>query len=44
VIIRLQGTNAEEGRKIIDDSGLAVYSAVSFSEAAERVSSVLKEE
>jgi len=44
VIIRLQGTNAEEGRKIIDESGLAVYSAVSFSEAAERVSSVLKGE
>ena len=42
VIIRLQGTNAEEGRKIIDDSGLQVYSAVSFSEAAEKVSSVLK--
>jgi succinyl-CoA synthetase beta subunit len=42
VIIRLQGTNAEEGRKIIDDSGLEVYSAVSFSEAAEKVSSVLK--
>ena len=42
VIIRLQGTNAEEGRKIINDSGLEVYSAVSFSEAAEKVSSVLK--
>ncbi len=44
VIIRLQGTNAEEGRKIIDESGLAVYSAVSFSEAAEKVSLVLKGE
>ena len=42
VIIRLQGTNAEKGRQIIDDSGLEVYSAVSFSEAAEKVSSVLK--
>lgn len=44
VIIRLQGTNAEEGRKIIDESGLAVYSAVSFSEAAGKVSLVIKGE
>lgn len=42
VIARLQGTNAEEARKIIDDSGLAVYSAISFREAAEKVSSLLK--
>ena len=42
VIVRLQGTNAEEARKIIDDSGLAVYSAISFREAAEKVSSLLK--
>jgi succinyl-CoA synthetase beta subunit len=42
VIARLQGTNAEEARKIIDDSGLAVYSAISFSEAAEKVSLLLK--
>jgi succinyl-CoA synthetase beta subunit len=41
VIVRLQGTNAEEAKKIIDNSGLAVFSAVSFKEAAERVSSVL---
>ena len=31
-----------EARKIIDDSGLAVYSAISFREAAEKVSSLLK--
>lgn len=42
VIVRLQGTNAEEAKKIIDESGLSVYSAVSFREAAEKVSSVLK--
>ena len=41
VIVRLQGTNAEEAKKIIDNSGLAVFSAVSFKEASERVSSVL---
>lgn len=41
VIVRLQGTNAEEAKKIINDSGLAVYSAISFSEAAEKVREVL---
>ncbi len=42
VIVRLQGTNAEEAKNIIDESGLAVYSAISFSEAAEKVNSLLK--
>jgi succinyl-CoA synthetase beta subunit len=42
VIVRLQGTNAAEAKKIIDDSGLEVFSAVSFKDAADRVSSVLK--
>jgi succinyl-CoA synthetase beta subunit len=41
VIVRLQGTNAEEARKIIDDSGLHVFSAITFSEAAEKVRGVL---
>ena len=37
VIVRLQGTNAEEGKKIIDDSGLKVYSAITLQEAADTV-------
>ena len=41
VIVRLQGTNAEEAKKIIDDSGLAVLSATSFKEAAEKIKKVL---
>jgi succinyl-CoA synthetase beta subunit len=41
VIVRLQGTNAEEAKTIIDNSGLAVFSAVSFKEAAARVSDAL---
>lgn len=41
VIVRLQGTNAEEAKIIIDNSGLAVFSAVSFSEAAQLVTKVL---
>ena len=41
VIVRLQGTNAEEAKKIIDESGLSVYSAISFKEAAAKVREVL---
>jgi succinyl-CoA synthetase beta subunit len=42
VIVRLQGTNALEARKIIDNSGLSVFSATSLGEAAEKVGQVLK--
>jgi len=41
VIVRLQGTNAEEAKKIIDNSGLKVFSAISFSDAALKVREVL---
>jgi succinyl-CoA synthetase beta subunit len=41
IIVRLQGTNAEEAKTIIDDSGLKVHSAVLLQEAADRVSEVL---
>lgn len=34
VIVRLQGTNAEEAKDIIDKSGLKVYSAITLEEAA----------
>lgn len=34
VIVRLQGTNALEGKQIIDESGLKVYSAITLQEAA----------
>jgi len=43
VIVRLQGTNAEEAKTIIDNSGLAVFSAVSFREAADLVTKVLNQ-
>ena len=42
IIVRLQGTNAEEAKEIIDNSGLAVHSAVQFKEAADKVEAVLK--
>ena len=41
IIIRLQGTNAEEAKKIIDESGLKVYSAIQLKEAADLVAKVL---
>lgn len=37
VIVRLQGTNAKEGKELIDGSGLKVFSAISLKEAAEIV-------
>ena len=37
VIVRLQGTNAEEGKKLIDASGLKVKSAITLQEAANEV-------
>ena len=42
VIVRLQGTNAEEAKQIIDNSGLAVFAAISFKEAAELVTRILE--
>jgi len=41
IIVRLQGTNAEEAKKIIDESGLEVRSAILLQEAADAVSEVL---
>jgi succinyl-CoA synthetase beta subunit len=41
IIVRLQGTNAEEAKEIIDNSGLNVISAVLLKEAAEEVADVL---
>ncbi len=41
LIVRLQGTNAEEGKKLIDESGLNVISAVLLKEAAEEVTKAI---
>ncbi|MCF6241701.1 MAG: ADP-forming succinate--CoA ligase subunit beta, partial [Bacteroidales bacterium] len=37
VIVRLQGTNAKEGKELIDGSGLKVHSAITLQEAADLV-------
>jgi succinyl-CoA synthetase beta subunit len=41
IIVRLQGTNAEEAKIIIDNSGLNVVSAVLLKEAAEAVTQAI---
>lgn len=41
IIVRLQGTNAEEGAKIIQESGLKVFSAILLKDAAEKIKQVL---
>jgi succinyl-CoA synthetase beta subunit len=41
IIVRLQGTNAEEGAKIINDSGLKVKSAVVLKDAAKLVTEAI---
>ena len=42
VIVRLQGTNAEQGKKLIDASGLRVQSAISLEQAAQLVQKKLE--
>ena len=41
IIVRLQGTNAEEAKAIIDESGLELRSAILLKEAADAVADVL---
>jgi len=41
IIVRLQGTNAEEAQKLIKESGLKVQSAILLSEAAALVNKPL---
>lgn len=41
IIVRLQGTNADLAKKMIDESGLAVHSAIALQDAADLVKKVL---
>ncbi|MAY22967.1 MAG: ADP-forming succinate--CoA ligase subunit beta [Flavobacteriaceae bacterium] len=41
IIVRLQGTNADIAKELIDNSGLDVQSAIEFQEAADKVQQVL---
>ena len=42
LIVRLQGTNAEEGKQIIEESGLKIESAILLKEAADKVNQALE--
>ena len=41
IIVRLQGTNAEQAKEIIDNAGLKIYSVVEFSEVPQKIKEVL---
>ena len=41
IIVRLQGTNSIEAKKIIDSSGLEIYSATSFSDLTDKIKEAL---
>ncbi len=41
IIVRLQGTNAQKAKQMIDESGLKVLSAITLQEAADRVKEVV---
>ncbi|XOD66680.1 MAG: ADP-forming succinate--CoA ligase subunit beta [Flavobacteriales bacterium Tduv] len=41
IVVRLQGTNSEKAKKMIDDIGLSVYSVFTLEEAAQKVKEML---
>jgi succinyl-CoA synthetase beta subunit len=42
LVVRMQGTNVEQGRKILADSGLTIISAETMAEAAEKIVKAIK--
>ena len=42
VVVRLAGTNVEEGRRILDESGLTVITADTLAEAAQKAVAAAK--
>jgi len=43
VVVRMEGTNVDEGRKILADSGLELINAVDLSDAAAKVAAIASE-
>ncbi len=43
IVIRMEGTNVEEGRRLLASSGLSLISATEMDEAAAKISEILKE-
>ena len=42
LVVRLEGTNVEEGKKILQESGLDIIAASDLEEAAEKIVSVVE--
>jgi len=42
LVVRMEGTNVEQGKKLLKESGLAIHTADSLAEAAQKAVSVLK--
>jgi len=42
LVVRLAGTNFEEGKKILDNSGLEIISASDLSDAAQKIVKEIK--
>ncbi|MBW2123301.1 MAG: succinate--CoA ligase subunit beta, partial [Deltaproteobacteria bacterium] len=42
VVVRLEGTNVEEGRRILGESGLNLITAMDMNDAAEKVMASLR--
>jgi succinyl-CoA synthetase beta subunit len=42
VVVRIEGTNAEQGRKLLADSGLAITAAADLTDAAKKVVAAAK--
>ncbi|MGI9536562.1 MAG: succinate--CoA ligase subunit beta, partial [Desulfocapsaceae bacterium] len=40
VVVRMEGTNVDEGRRILAESGLDLINAVTLSDAAEKVAAI----
>ncbi len=43
LVVRLEGTNVDKGRKILNESGLTIVSANDLADAAEKVVKAVKE-
>ncbi|MDZ7830484.1 MAG: ADP-forming succinate--CoA ligase subunit beta [Desulfobacterales bacterium] len=41
VVVRMEGTNVEEGRKILEESGMKLYTAVDMKDAGEQVARIV---
>jgi succinyl-CoA synthetase beta subunit len=43
VVVRMEGTNVEEGRKILAESGLNLITAADLKDAAQKIAEVVQQ-